>query len=567
MTDGGGITRRGVLAGAMALGAIGPAMAKTKKPVAAPNRAQSLDQLLAAAPAGADHGLVVLDARSGQVIEAWGEARSLPPASVQKTITTLFALDRLGAGGRLVTRVLGTGPVSGGTLQGDLILQGGGDPTLDTDTLGDLVVALTARGVRKVAGRFVVDATALPTFDRIAEDQPEQAGYNPGLSGLQLNFNRVNFEWTRGAANLVMNARGERFLAPVHVATMAAVPRKAPLFTRADAKGVEAWSVAQGALAKDGSRWLPVRHVAPYVADVFAGLAAAQGIRLPAPQMGRAPAGAVVLAERHSDPLAAILQGMLKYSTNITAETMGLMASGAGDLRGSAKAMEAWAQARLGLSADFVDHSGLGSASRVTPGRGARRGSGGRRRPARRQVVVRHGPAGRRLAVRGCGFRLAVVGRRRAVDRAFRERQADAALDRRHRRVPGRDRVGRWTGGRQAGRRLGRGAGQHDDRGVRHGGGVHRDRSRRTALRHDRRGLLDLGALRLGRPGRVDEPGRGPTRATARSAWSSTPRPATGCSPATSSPISSGHPSSSGRRSSRPVPAPRARCRRRTSPR
>ena len=358
------ITRRGMLAGALALGAA-PALAKKIKPPARPWGPVLLDDLLAKAPAGASTGFAVLDARTGQLLEGSGETMSLPPASVQKAITALYALDRLGADHRLATRVMATGPVVGGVLQGDLILLGGGDPTLDTDGLGDLVATLAAKGLRQVRGRFLYDASALPSFERIADDQPEQAGYNPGLSGLLLNYSRVNFEWTKGARGIAMNARGEQYVVPVRVASMTAVNREDPLFDRKDRSGIEAWTVAAPALGADGSRWLPVRHVAPYAADVFAGLCAAQGIALPAPQPGRA-AGSQLTGQQ-SDALSTVLRGMLRFSTNITAEAVGLASSGKGDLPGSARAMADWAQARLGLQAHFVDHSGLGASARVTP--------------------------------------------------------------------------------------------------------------------------------------------------------------------------------------------------------
>jgi D-alanyl-D-alanine carboxypeptidase/D-alanyl-D-alanine-endopeptidase (penicillin-binding protein 4) len=113
---------------------------------------------------------------------------------------------------------------------------------------------------------------------------------------------------------------------------------------------------------------LPVRQVADYVAEVFANLCAAQGIALPKPKMIAAlPAGAAPLLTWPSAHVNGILREMLKWSTNITAETMGLASSGAPNLRASAAAMQKWAHEALGLSAQFVDHSGLGAASRVTP--------------------------------------------------------------------------------------------------------------------------------------------------------------------------------------------------------
>ncbi len=65
-------------------------------------------------------------------------------------------------------------------------------------------------------------------------------------------------------------------------------------------------------------------------------------------------------------------KSMIKYSTNMTAETLGLSASvkrgaKANNLRSSGKAMTDWLEATYGVrGARFVDHSGLGSDSRIS---------------------------------------------------------------------------------------------------------------------------------------------------------------------------------------------------------
>ena len=57
---------------------------------------------------------------------------------------------------------------------------------------------------------------------------------------------------------------------------------------------------------------------------------------------------------------------MLKFSTNLTAECVGLAASGAMTPEASGQAMSAWVAATFGVSFDLHDHSGLGGQSRVT---------------------------------------------------------------------------------------------------------------------------------------------------------------------------------------------------------
>jgi D-alanyl-D-alanine carboxypeptidase/D-alanyl-D-alanine-endopeptidase (penicillin-binding protein 4) len=385
------MTRRVLLASALALAAA-PACARapdrslrpTPRPGATGAAAarqvertgKAVEAIIAEARLGpqAQVGLAVFDLRSGTMLEGQGADLALPPASVAKAATAVFALDRLGPGFRFGTRLVATGPVAGGVVQGDLVLDGGGDPTLSTDGLADLAAQLRGEGITGVSGRFLLFAGALPRIPAIDRTQPEHVGYNPAISGLNLNYNRVHFEWKRSNRGwqVSMDARGNRVVPQVRMARMRVVDRDLPVYTFSQKDGAEEWTVAATALGNGGSRWLPVRQPELYAGEVFQTLAAAQGIRLPAGQIvGNRPSGTVVAAVQ-SGTLTNIVEDMLRYSTNLTAEAVGLTASGAGGLRGSGQAMGDWLRTRYGIDGRFVDHSGLGDASRISASQLAR---------------------------------------------------------------------------------------------------------------------------------------------------------------------------------------------------
>lgn len=316
----------------------------------------------------------VADATSGVSLEGLNPTRGTPPASVTKAVTALYALDVLGEAHRFDTRIIVTGGVTDGEVQGDLVLVGGCDPTLDTDGLAQMAADLKAAGIIGVKGEFRVYEGALPVVARIDPGQPDHVGYNPAVSGLALNYNRVHFEWRRANGNysVSMDGRTAKLRPAVQMASMQIKDRSSPIYTYADSGTRDTWTVAKGALGKAGARWLPVRKPGLYAGDIFATLAGAQGIRLKKPKMIEGAPKGEVLVTRYSIPLREILRDMLKYSTNLTAEMVGMAASRtkgmqAGDLKISAGMMNTWAAQNLGMTAPgLVDHSGLGDASRLS---------------------------------------------------------------------------------------------------------------------------------------------------------------------------------------------------------
>ncbi|WP_240705235.1 D-alanyl-D-alanine carboxypeptidase/D-alanyl-D-alanine-endopeptidase [Pacificoceanicola onchidii] len=333
------------------------------------------EALISRAKLGGDVAFCVADARTGNILEEYKAGLKQPPASVAKALTAAYALDVLGANHQFETRVVVTGGVKNGVVQGDLILAGGGDPTLDTDALAALAAKVKAAGITSVKGGFKVWGGALPSVRTIDTGQPDHVGYSPAVSGLNLNFNRVHFEWRRsgGQYTVTMEGRSEKHRPAVKFARMAVEARSLPVYIYKDRGGRDEWSVARGALGNGGARWLPVRKPEIYAGDVFQTFARSQGITLGAPSsVGKLPSGETV-ARHQSAPLQDILRNMLKWSTNLTAECVGMAAtakrsgSRPAGLKASAKAMNGWARDKFGLtSMSFVDHSGLGEASRIS---------------------------------------------------------------------------------------------------------------------------------------------------------------------------------------------------------
>jgi D-alanyl-D-alanine carboxypeptidase/D-alanyl-D-alanine-endopeptidase (penicillin-binding protein 4) len=321
-------------------------------------------------------GCAVADAETGEMLEVFNGLYPLPPASVAKAVTTAYGLDRLGPGYRFRTMLVTDGSIRDGRLEGDLWLVGGGNPILDTDALDDMARALAESGLTEVTGTFRVATDALPFIDQIDPSQLPHAGYNPSVSALNLNFNRVFFEWERAGSEYVvrMDARSANFSPSVTVSSMKIEARDFPTYTYAQGSERDEWTVARGALGDSGGRWLPVRRPPAYLAEVFQIIARNRGIALGTPVFSEsAPPTARVLVEHTSEPLEDILRGMMRWSTNLTAEVVGLTATQAGGVRPGSLAesgaeMSAWMAERLGArQAHFVDHSGLGVDSRLRP--------------------------------------------------------------------------------------------------------------------------------------------------------------------------------------------------------
>ncbi len=117
------------------------------------------------------------------------------PASVIKLLLTLVALETLGPGYQWQTTYLADGPIENGVLNGDLVLQGGGDPFLTADRLLIDLLALRQTGLVSIAGDLVIDNSlfAAEPHDRASFDGKAHRAYNVGPDAALINFSATHF--------------------------------------------------------------------------------------------------------------------------------------------------------------------------------------------------------------------------------------------------------------------------------------------------------------------------------------------------------------------------------------
>ncbi|MDB4981701.1 MAG: D-alanyl-D-alanine carboxypeptidase/D-alanyl-D-alanine-endopeptidase, partial [Myxococcales bacterium] len=293
-----------------------------------------LDEALAApALAKAKVGVYAIESDTGKPVYARNETTPLNAASNVKLVTSAAALSLLGPEYRwrttLATTAAATG--GGGELAGDLVLRGGGDPTLGVEDLAAMVADLVALGVHKVHGGLVVDdrffdmATVAPAFDQKNESTASRAP----SSAASLNYNVVAVTVIPGAtagalARVTLEPASPYFVLSGTVTTATDGPA-APAVETKDEGGTRTRITVAGRVRLGSEpRTFYRRVVHP---ALFAGASLRQqlerrGIIVDKPTRVAAapPQGQRVLSTHESPPLAVVVQDLNKRSNNFMAE-------------------------------------------------------------------------------------------------------------------------------------------------------------------------------------------------------------------------------------------------------
>ncbi len=329
-------------------------------------------------------------------------ASPMQAASVMKLVTTFAALDTLGPAFTWATPVYldGTrhataapakpgkkGRSDDGVFQGNVYIQGQGDPKLVAERLWLLLRRLQGLGIVQISGDIVIDRSAfdLPPADPARFDGEPLRPYNAAPDAFLVNYSTLVFTFTPDPAAGVAHIQADPPLAGVQI------PAQVPLTTAA-------CSDYRSALAADfadplhprfagryptacGERVWSVAYADPaqFAARAVQGMWTSLGGQLSGTvRYGNTPASVLdhgAAFSLKSPALAEVVRDINKYSNNVMAQqlyltlgrsSVGTEAPGAAGFAASHAFVQSWWAKRFGASDAPMLENGSGLSRQET---------------------------------------------------------------------------------------------------------------------------------------------------------------------------------------------------------
>ncbi|NUT79669.1 MULTISPECIES: D-alanyl-D-alanine carboxypeptidase/D-alanyl-D-alanine endopeptidase [Pseudomonas] len=309
---------------------------------------------------------------------------SVNPASTMKLVTTYAALEMLGPNHQWKTEFYTDGTLSGGILNGNLYLKGGGDPKLNMEKLWLLMRDLRANGVQQVTGDLVLDRgffikPQLPEFNDDGNDKNKPFLVKP--DSLLVNLKALRFVARNDGGRVLVSVeppiasiRIENQVKAVNSKQCTGGVRYNPV-TQTDGSV----TVTVGGQLGDGcssQTYLSLLDHATYTAGAVRAIWKELGGSIQGKdRLAATPSNAKVLARAFSPDLAEIIRDINKYSNNTMAQQL-FLSLGAqfrneadgDDAKAAQRVVRQWL-AKKGITAPHLvmeNGSGLSRAERVS---------------------------------------------------------------------------------------------------------------------------------------------------------------------------------------------------------
>ena len=330
-------------------------------------------------PAGTDIGIMVYDLTTDSVLYAYRENVLFRPASTEKVITSIVALHSLGTGFSFETSLRTQGHIlPDGTLDGDLYLVGGIDPSLSEQELKGLVDELKKAGVRRIDGTVYADVSQMDSVHWGSgwcwDDSP--SSFQPYISPLMVHEGFVNIQVRpveNGRPPVVTMTPANRFI-KVDNRSLCGVDSLGTFSISRDWIHNDNTIVVSGNCRRRETKELSVVGTADFTFTLFREYLDDAGISYKGYGAGVAPVMTSVLANvRHS--LNSVMKEALKESNNLYAEAMFLQLgrlvkpSGAG-FKDASGFIDNFVARKFGFASheyNIVDGCGLSMYDHLTP--------------------------------------------------------------------------------------------------------------------------------------------------------------------------------------------------------
>ena len=283
---------------------------------------------------------------------------AMNPASTMKLLTAWYSLNRLSPDYRIRTYWHSKAKIENGVLQGDLVWRGSGDPTLDHNALQEMLQQLQAAGVKHIQGPLVLDKSlwqGVPTAEAFHDDSDAAFTVEPDTHMLDYHVVWLQF----------LNQEQERWklfppLAGVKVDdsqlrwnTQSSCGQ---LKNRVQSQWLGSTILLKGSInaaCTDQTMYSKGVVGDEFVYRAFTGLwqgmggTGADGFRVSTTPI----AAGRILAKHQSAPVAKVVETMNKYSNNVIARSLILLAD-TGNKVGAEHALQ---QVRQQLQHDGID--------------------------------------------------------------------------------------------------------------------------------------------------------------------------------------------------------------------
>lgn len=139
--------------------------------------------------------VVVRDLSSGEDVVSQNPYKAMLPASTMKCLTAAAALEAGLDTARFETRVYTRGKIDDGVLNGDLVIAGNGDPTIESGQfpgnpsfVNGIVNAVKKAGISSIEGEILVDTSAFPDNGPCDRWELSDVRYEYGAGLYALNY-------------------------------------------------------------------------------------------------------------------------------------------------------------------------------------------------------------------------------------------------------------------------------------------------------------------------------------------------------------------------------------------